>query len=981
MRNHPNLGAVVVVAAALTFTGTYVPAQTSGPSPAATPQTVSPAAGSGIENQGQLQTVTVTGYIVPRVGEGTQPVATIDQTFIENQGDQTVSDVLQKLPQNQGSFTPIVNAGNSFSPAGSSASLYGLGFNTTLVLIDGYRQTIFPLPQSGFIPFVDLNTIPVAAVDRIEILKDGASSLYGSDAIAGVINVVWKDEYNGADIKYYYGISQRGDYEENHVSLTAGISQKLWSEDSKLSILTTFDFDETSPIDAIDRAYSSNVDHALLGPDLGDLRSVRAPAGNFIGLNTGNIYALIPGTAGPIVTPSDFVTNVAFNLYNTVPGSQLIPREQRIATYDKITFQPFKYVQLYDDFLYERSEETSSLTALPVSSSDNIVVPQGPSGTAPGPRNPFNPFNEPLDWFGRLLELGQRKGDVVINTYRNIGGIRFFNLPNNWFVDASFLYAESDATKDDFNTTLNSRLNEALSGTLPGFVGQYFNPFIDSGLNPNQQFVNALRYTSHTEARTDLTQWTLRTGGDLFYLPSGALTVGGGAEYRSESYIAVQDPNLNIHNLTGAGTQQNSHGKDYVKSLYGQIIIPILGGQWSWPGARVLEVDLSERYDDYSSFGSAAKPKLSLRYKPFDDLTLRVSYSESFRAPSLPELFSGATSGFVSITDPALPPPTNTYQVQVQGVGNPHLRPETGYSYYAGAVWSPGSADPEHSPFGWLNGFTAYIDWIEITRRNVISEPSAQFVVNHPLSYPGDIIRGPGGMIETVITPFSNLGAVRVDAIDFGASYASKEYNWGKMTLEVDASYLYHVSEQDLPGGQVVNVTDSLGGSIYTGPDFKLTASAFYSKTLFGIDTFKTGLLLNYTDSEHDINDFRALGLTLQQFVAQFGFPQVHTVGNWLTFDYRISYEFGKPEVVTPEMPKPGYNKDGKKIVGEKAVAPTPEGSNQGVRIWLAGTKLTFGINNIFDTRPPFEDAQAGFDTTNGTPFQRYFFVEIEKKF
>ncbi len=117
---------------------------------------------------------------------------------------------------------------------------------------------------------------------------------------------------------------------------------------------------------------------------------------------------------------------------------------------------------------------------------------------------------------------------------------------------------------------------------------------------------------------------------------------------------------------------------------------------------------------------------------------------------------------------------------------------------------------------------------------------------------------------------------------------------------------------------------------------------------------------------------FRALGLTLQQFVAEFGFPQVHTVGNWLTFDWQISYEFGKPETVTPEMPKPGYNKEGKKIVGEKAVAPLPEkGSNKGIRFWLASTKLTFGINNIFDTRPPFEDSTVGFDTGNGTPFQR----------
>jgi hypothetical protein len=141
---------------------------------------------------------------------------------------------------------------------------------------------------------------------------------------------------------------------------------------------------------------------------------------------------------------------------------------------------------------------------------------------------------------------------------------------------------------------------------------------------------------------------------------------------------------------------------------------------------------------------------------------------------------------------------------------------------------------------------------------------------------------------------------------------------------------------------------------------------------------------LNYTDSEHDAFDFRAVGETLQQFVALTGLPQVHTVGYWLTFDWQISYEFGKPQPVTPETPKPGYDKEGKKILGEKAVAPPPEGSRWGIRAWLAGTKLTFGINDIFDTAPPYENnptTGAGYDSSDETPFQRYFYVEIEKKF
>jgi iron complex outermembrane recepter protein len=970
---HSALGTAARVGILLTLAfGSNLEAQTPAPSP--TPET--PAVGTGVENEGQLQTVTVTGYIVPRVGEGTQPVATIDRTFIENQGDQTVTDVIQRLPQNIGAFTQTTLAGSSFSPGGSAANLYGVGTDSTLILIDGFRQTLSPFPQSGFSPFIDLNTIPLSAVDRIEVLKDGGSSIYGSDAIAGVINVLMKDDYNGADIKYHFGISQRGDYEEDHVQLTAGISQKLWSDDSKLSILTSFDFDETSPILATDRAWSSNLNFSLKSPpNYIDYDSSRTPAGNFVGENTGTTYALIPGTAGPIVTPSNFVIGGAPNTYNAVPGSELIAREQRIGTYDKITFQPFKFVQLYDYFMYQRQEEDSQYTASPIVNTDNVIVPA---------TNPFVPASiaaaEPngLQWNGRLLQLGYRKEDAIVDTYRNVGGIRLLNLPNNWFADASFLYAESDGTEDWYDYTLDSRLNEALNGTLPGFKGVYLNPFIDTNLNPNQQFINALRYSPVASARTNLVQWTLRTGGDLFYLPSGAVTVGGGLEYRSDDYININDPNYLIGNITATGFRQNASGKDWVRSAYGQLIIPIFGEKWSWPGMRLLEVDLSERYDDYSSFGGAAKPKISIRYKPFDDLTFRASYSESFRAPSVEELFTGPIEGFNFVTDPKN---GETYEVGIVQIGNPHLQPETGYTYYAGLVWSPGSADPEHSPWGWANGFTAYVDWTQITKHSVISTVVAQDVVDNPALFPGFVTRGPNGLITTVDDPLENLGSLLVDSVDFGASYVTKEYGWGKLAAEVDASWFYYSSEQLAMNSPVLNITDS-----FTTPDFKLIASLFYSKTLFGIDTFKTGITMNFIDSEHDGDgsDFQSEGLTIPQLTALTGFTQTHVVGNWLTFDWQISYEFGRPEVLTPETPKPGYNKEGKKVIGEKAVAPVPEGRSGGIRTWLAGTKLTFGINNIFDTRPPFADVTnpgIGYDSSVTTPFLRYFYVEVEKKF
>ena len=219
-------------------------AQAPAPTPNANPTSVN-------EQGGELPQITVTGYVIPRVGEGPQPVTTLDQDFIAKQGDQTVTEVLQRLPSTEGNFAPTTTTGISTSPASASISLHGLAPNFSLILVDGKRMPAFPLPQvttAGVISFVDLNSIPLAAIDRIEILQDGGSAVYGSDAIAGVVNIITKDEYNGADILQYWGISEHGDAETYHGSLVSGASHKLWDDDSKLSIVVAFDYFEQGPI-------------------------------------------------------------------------------------------------------------------------------------------------------------------------------------------------------------------------------------------------------------------------------------------------------------------------------------------------------------------------------------------------------------------------------------------------------------------------------------------------------------------------------------------------------------------------------------------------------------------------------------------------------------------------------------------------------------------------------------------------------------
>jgi iron complex outermembrane receptor protein len=944
-------------------------------------QTAAPSPGPSAAN-GQLQQVTVTGYIIPRVGDGPQPVTTYGQDYIEKTGSQTVSDILQNLPAAVGNWSPSYTTGFGFSPGSASVALKGLPPNDTLTLVDGLRYPQYPFPQvstASITSFVDLNSIPTGAIDRIEILNDGGSATYGSDAVAGVVNVVLKDEYNGADIYNYFGISQRGDAETYHGYLVGGLTQQF-SDTSKLSIVAAFDYYTSSPIMQDDRALT-NLNHSVLSPGKYPDQPIYTSYAGVFNDAAGNIYQVKPGTTGSSVSKSNFLVNSTVNQYDD-NYYQLQPRETRLGGLVKLTYQVTDWLKLYDSIVVERLEELSSYQNEGVygpSALNNggVVVPAS---------NPYNPFRTALTIDDLALgEFGPLRTNTTVTTFRNVAGATI-QLPHGWIIDGNVLYGESDGTETMYNNFSVSGLNAALNGTLTGHVGQYLNPFVDGSVSSaNRQFYGDKQLVINLwqDNRTDILQYHLTAGGPLIELPGGSLTVAGGMEYRSEDFIQNEDSNSKYGNVADYqfSLAPLTSGRRYIWSIFGEADIPILGGQWSWPGLRNLDVILSERQDYYSDFGSAAKPKIALRYKPFNDFTIRATYSEGFVAPSLPELFGSPLPAETSITDPKT---GNTYTVVSATKGNPNLKPENTYSYYVGAVWSPGSSEPEHSWWGWTNGFSAYMNWYQIDQHNVIGYLTAQNIVDLGNSAPAGnyFVRNASGAITNVYETYLNLGDSRNEGLEFGINYVTKEYNWGKLDFDFSASYLYYISAKTVQGltsagtyySRVFNETD-----IFGAPDFKFLTSLFYSKTLFGIDTVKTGVTLHYIGSELDaINSYNGTNPT-----ATLTYPSyVHLIGSWTTLDWQISYQFGKPTEITPESPKAGYDKEGKRIMGEKAIAPRPEGSRWGIRDLVANMTLTFGINNLFDTKPPYSaDWYQSYDPSSTNYIQRYFWVSVDKKF
>jgi outer membrane receptor protein involved in Fe transport len=900
----------------------------------------------------ELEHIIVTGYVVPRIGDGPAPVTSLDNNYAQRRGATTVQSVLQSLPQNVGSFTPAVRAGGSRVPGASSVNLRGLGENNTLVLIDGQRQVSFPLAQNGTSNFVDINSVPLAAVDRIEILRDGASATYGADAIAGVVNIILKDEYNGADLYTHYGITQRGDGAEYRASLTGGIASKLWNDESKIGIISALDYYELDPIKASDRGFSSNLDHSSRGYN--NLGSSTGNRFQTIDPSTGNFVLERPGLNGIGVKPSDFAQgspNSMIPFYNAAPYLNLISREQRIGNFTKIKFEPTNFLRFYDSFSYQHQEENTQGPPDSIMSNFGSVMPAN---------NPYNPYGQDIPIYYRALDAGPWQNTIRIDTARNVIGVQLFNLPNGWFVDASYLYTESNLDNRGRNYLSISRLQDALGGSAVGLAGQYYNPFRDNNIYrdaTNTALINSAKVPIFDRARSSLAIWSLKTGGELFSLPSGAMTLGFGLEYRDDKIIDGKDIYSQNKDVSWIGGDSN--GQRWIRSGYYELAVPILGDKWSFSGARLFEIVVAQRYDEYSDFGSAAKPKFSFRYKPLDDFTVRGSYSEGFRAPSIAELFSGQTRRVeTGLIDPKTGP---LYTFVISG-GNPNLKPELVYSYYLGGVWTPGSKDPVHSPVGFLNGLNVYVDYYNIEKRNNITGVDSQFILDHESLFPGAVVRNTRDVVQMIDDSFKNIGRLETEGFDFGFTYTTKEFVWGKVDVEFNGNYIQRYVMQSLPDQPFI-----VRAGKYTLPVYKHSAQVFYSKTLFGMDTLSTGVTWNYVDSEQD------------QLPEPSG--KVHVIGSWNTFDYQIAYNFGKAEELTPEIPSPGYTRDGKKLLGEKTVSPRRDRGSFGWRRYLADTRFVFGVNNVFDAAPPFADQANGYDTRTTNPLGRTFYVEFEKKF
>lgn len=757
-----------------------------------------------------LTAVSVTGSLIRRVdAETASPVVTLDRAAITNNGSPTLGNVLQALPSISGNATNTQNnsnGGGGASPTlegGNGAarvSLRGLGTNRTLVLVDGQR-----------LANQDLNMIPQNMIERVDVLAEGASTVYGSDAIGGVVNFILRKDYKGAELSVNDGISSHGDAQRHGGQFTVGAS----GEDG--NIVAGVDYNKYSPVLATRRGFSS---HQLY------LSSGVVTAAGSGTIPSGRL--LVPVSKSPGCAPLTGTTNTYVTLANGASGGSLGDYRCYGGAGDTFNYNAYNYIQtaqersnlfvsgnyklaenltFFADAFYNKTNSSGQDAPAPTSVNDGWHVlasnPNNPFGVtfSPGTLVDPNAPNAPSGYaFGtRLTGLGTRLHTFTTENQQINAGLRGAFGQSSWIWDASIDYGHSRRVQTNYNEVNVPAFQAAIDGGA-----NIFNQADPSVIALLRNGVDAPVYTMNNTMK----QAQFNASGSVWDLPAGTMQVSAGGLYRKTSMTynvtsdAILDPVTNTCTVLSEACGSPASGSIDVKELYAETLIPLLSEQ---PWAYSLNVDLGLRYSDYNTSGSTTNGKIAIEYRPIADLLVRGTVSQVFRAPNLDELYDGRTVAGPVLTDPCigltqaqLAQHSAACQFVPPGWGGNPLGQVTGY--YSGAATVGSTLKPEqgksidigfvYSP-SWLNGVSSSLDFWHIYLSDLLTPIQAQTVANACFtnnnspycSYINryDNTNQLAGAVNYINTPVVNLGNLSTTGVDFTLNYAIPHFNLGSV--------------------------------------------------------------------------------------------------------------------------------------------------------------------------------------------------------
>lgn len=867
--------------------------------------------------------VTVTGSHI-RGAPTPSPLVVLDRTQLERTGHATLAAAISSLPQafgagaSEGTVTTASDRVIRNTSYGASVNLRGLGPDATLILVNGRR-----LSGSGsFGDFSDISAIPTAAVERVEVLLDGASALYGADAVGGVVNVVLRKDFEGAETRLYAGVGTAGEPLQAQVSHTWG---RTWDGGS---VMLALEYQKRNRLRSEARDFTATADLRALGGT--DHRITNAFPGNILRADpvTGTqvpFWAIPAGQNGVGLRPTDFVAGTV-NLTNQRAGLDILPRQQLQSAYLFARQEISDRVEVSGDLRYAfrkyglaLSAPTSTLTV--ARANPFFVSPNGSSS------------HSIAYSFSGELENPFQVGSAETWAATAAADVKLFG---DWKSEAYVGFAQEIGEARSGGTVNSAYLAEALGNVADrpetAYVAArdgFFNPFGGvSGVNSRSVLEFISQGFSNSRARTRSYVASMQADGSLFDLPGGRLQVALGAQARRETLVRTGS---NFSSTVAPTPQSPVDVARETLSAFAELRAPLVGPDNGRSGLRRLELSAAGRIEHYDDTGTTANPKLGVLWQPAEDLTVRATYGRSFRAPALREVSDRPLYSPILLTARE----GRIRTLQLSG-GNPGLDPETAKSWTLGFDWRPAA----------LPGFNLSLTGFEIRFKNRIDKPVQQNIAT--------VLLDPAlASFVTRITPTSNaadlalitrlladpatttaLGVFPPEA--YGAIIDNRYVNTTTLSLrgiDLSAGYRFDLGEGSLALGaagtwmadfkQQVTPTSGLVERVgRTAFPVKLRGRLTADWTRGPVTL---GGAVNYVDATRD--------------------PLGARIGDLTTVDLQVR------------------------------LAPPAHG-------WAEGVSVSLTVRNLFDTDPPFYDASTGvgFDPTNAEPIGRFVAIQLTRR-
>lgn len=724
-------------------------------------------------NAKEVERMQITGSHIRRTdAEGALPVTVLDRTAIANAGFENLQQILERLPATgAGNFSTRGNSQDSTANGAAAVSLRGFGADSTLVLINGRRVANNAFAEGLTNNFVDINSIPVSAIERVDILKDGASAIYGSDAIAGVVNIILRRDFTGAEVSLSHGATTGPGYDESNFSAVWGTG------DAKSNTTLIFDYFRNSQLDNAELGRYGTANQAPYGGL--DQRSTRGFPGRFV-------------VDGQVVRDPACSNPAAQCSYDYGPLSIAVPEAERVGailnTYREIADD----IELFAELAAQHNISTAGGAATPLDRTAGLTV------SASHPNNPWKK-DVVIDRF-RTIDAGPRRWDITSDTLRAMVGVRGKTDKYDWEASASKGRSSASQTGDRSQGWVRTDFlqREINAG--------HYNPF-GGAVNP-QSVIDAITTSLVRQGESHLTAADARISGELLQLSSGALGFAAGVEMRKEDGKDNPDDQFVRGLIFGTESVQAAASRNQ-KAAYLELSVPI---------TEQLEMQLAGRYDHYSDFGSSSNPKVAFHYNATDSLKLRASWSQGFRAPSLAQIGLGPSQKSQFFQDTYRCPVNDSNNAACQGTdytvvvtGNPDLQPEESESWNIGAVWQL------------TDTLDLSVDYWSISQDNKIDkEPIVPAFTercgtqNNPLCrrlapLPGETL----GPLDRVFTKLINFSSQDASGVDVSANYRLDLQDLGQLKLNVELAYLDSIERNNI---------DYTGE--YKYPQYRWTSSA-----------------------------------------------------------------------------------------------------------------------------------------------------------